>query len=142
MYDYINATRQSYMHHDRWKGMPWEGDYHNNITWPSSHSWSDSLADQAQADADRLAGGGGGSPKGMPARFSQGMYIDGLGAANYQVTGLEKDGVQHDFLHKSGTARMAIHYYDPGEGPVLRQIGIGAADTGNGSTYWILLYGE
>jgi hypothetical protein len=143
MHQTFNGWRQTYMSHDRYKGFPWQGSYHNTVTWPSSFKWDDGLAAEAQAEADRLNAGG--ECKGEP--ISQ-MAILGRNTSKYMIATIEPDagskGKEAVWSSKDhGSARMAIHYFDPGgDGPVLTRTGIGAAAVDNGNTWWVYIYGE
>ncbi|TET35863.1 MAG: hypothetical protein E3J72_10185 [Planctomycetota bacterium] len=142
MHQTFNGWRQSYMSHDRYKGWPWQGSYHTTVTWPSSFKWDDGLAAEAQAEAERLLAGGECKGEGI-----SGMAIDGQNTSKYMIAAVEpdakgsKEAVSSSKDH--GSARMAIHYFDPGgDGPVLTRTGIGAAAIDNGNTWWVYIYGE
>ena len=74
------------------------------------------------------------------------IWIEGVDTGHYVVSGEEKSdswGVenQSSMSHHHGSARLAIFYQDPGgAGPVLTQLGIGAADGGGGDTWWVLIF--
>jgi hypothetical protein len=146
MFAYVNETRESYLTHERWRGLPWSGSGHATTTWPTTFAWDDGLAAQAQAEADAIAGGAAfvGSPASdgwIPA-----IYVQGVSTAHYAVAGVEASqtwGVENQsaLSHHHGSARMAIYYQDPGgEGPVLTRLGIGAADAGGGDTIWVFVW--
>ena len=146
-FDYVNEKRQSYAPHDRWAGFPFAGGYyHDNVTWPYVMQWSDAAAIAAQAEADAVAGGA--APSGQETGANPGqlpIYIDGLNTADYQVGGKERPGSfpteTCTLCNSNGFMRMGVFYHDPGgDGPVLTSLGIGAADMGNGDTWWVMRF--
>lgn len=146
-FNYVNDKRKSYASHTRWSGFPFSGGkYHSNVTWPYTMQWSDAAAAAAQVEADAVAGGA--SPGGKQTLANPGqlpIYVDGLNTASYMVGGKERPG---SFITSTCTLcnsntfmRMAVFYHDPGgAGPVLTRIGIGAADLGNGETWWVIRF--
>ncbi|TET37471.1 MAG: hypothetical protein E3J72_05750 [Planctomycetota bacterium] len=147
MYDFLMQQRRdygdgSYKRHRRYKGIPWEGEDHDITTWPDVFDWNDGVAAIAQAEADRLAGGG--SPQGVIAKATgDQLYLNAPISADYMCTTKEVPGQVLGFSYQCGGARMAMHYHDfGGDGPVFTKIGIGAADAGGGATWWVVRYGE
>ncbi len=148
MFDYVNGERKGYQPHDRYRGFPLAGGYHQFVTWPIVLEWSDSAAAIAQAQADAVAGGA--APKGMPTFANPGtepVYVDGVDTTQYMVGGVERPDTfptEICTMCRSNPAmRMSAFYHDPGgQGPVLTKLGIGAADMGNGDTWWVLRFEE
>jgi hypothetical protein len=144
---YVNQKRESYSNHKRWAGFPFSGGhYHTNVTWPYTMKWSDQAASAAQSEADAVAGGV--APSGKKTFANPGqlpIVIDGLNSASYMVGGKERPG---SFTTETCTLcnsnpfmRMGVFYHDPGgDGPVLTHIGVGAADLGNGDTWWVIRF--
>ncbi|HFE47025.1 MAG TPA: hypothetical protein ENJ18_16330 [Nannocystis exedens] len=148
MFDYVNGERQDYQPHDRYRGFPLAGGYHQTVTWPIVLEWSDSAAAIAQAQAQAVAQGA--APKGMPTFANPGtepVYVEGVDTTMYMVEGVERPD---QFLteictlcNSNPAMRMSVFYQDPGgQGPVLTKLGIGAADMGNGDTWWVLRFEE
>ncbi len=148
MFDYMNGERQSYEPHDRYRGFPFGGEYHMTVTWPMVMQWSDEAAALAQAEADAVAQGAG--PTGQMTFANPGadpLFVDGVNTANYMVSGPERPGnFETDtctLCNSNPFMRMAVFYQDPGgQGPVLTKVGIGAADMGNGNTWWVFRFAE
>ncbi len=149
MLDYQNELRQSYEPHERWRGFPFaDGEYHTNVTWPMSMAWSAEAAALAQAEADAVAGGA--APQGDETMANPGqepLHISGLNTDAYMVSGPEVAGVFDtegcSVCNTNPMMRMGVIYHDPGgEGPVLQSMGIGAADLGNGDTWWVFRFAE
>lgn len=148
-FTYINGKRNSYSTHSRWKGFPFAGGKtHKNVTWPYTMKWSDTATVAAQKEADAVAKGG--TPTGKKSYNNPGqlpIYISGLNTADYMVGGKERPG---SFTTSTCTMcnanpfmRMAVFYHDPGgDGPVLTSIGLGAADMGDGSTWWVIRFAK
>jgi len=146
-FDYVNEKREGYSNHDRYAGFPFSGGYyHTNVTWPYTMQWSDTAAAAAQAEANAVAGGA--TPSGTQTFANPGqlpIYVDGLNTGDYMVGGKERPG---SFTTETCTLcnsnpfmRMAVFYHDPnGDGPVLTRLGIGAADLGNGDTWWVMRF--
>jgi hypothetical protein len=146
-FDYVNGQRESYAPHDRYAGFPFtSGYYHTTVTWPYTMAWSDTAAALAQAEAEAVAGGA--APSGQETFANPGqlpLYIDGLNTADYVVGGRERPGSftteTCTLCNSNGFARMGVFYHDPGgDGPVLTRLGIGAADMGNGDTWWVMKF--
>lgn len=146
MFAYVNEQRQGYLSHERWRGLPWTGSGHTMHTWPVTFEWDDGLAAMAQAEADALAAGA--APQGSPATdgLTPPIYVAGVDTAHSMVSGRE-DANSWEVPNTSslskehGSARMAIFYHDPGgQGPVLTRLGIGAADAGDGGTWWTFVW--
>jgi len=146
MLDYVNERRQSYSTHERYKGLPFAGGgYHTNVTWPMLMEGNDSVAADAQGEADAVAGGA--SPRGFETESNPGanhLFMDGVNTGRYMVTGMESGGVfsteQCTMCNSNPFARMAVFYHDPGgDGPVLTSVGVGASAVG-ADTWWVLIF--
>lgn len=149
MLDYQNEQRQGYESHERWRGFPFgAGEYHSEVTWPMTMGWSEAAAGIAQAEADAVAGGA--TPQGDETEGNPGvahLFVSGLDTAEYMVSGPEEAdsfGTEACAICNSNPfMRMAVIYHDPGgQGPVLTTMGIGAADLGNGDTWWVFRFDE
>jgi hypothetical protein len=149
MFAYINETRVSYEPHERYGGFPFEGSYHAQVTWPLVMQWNEQAAALAQAEADAVATGQ--PPAGKATFYNPGagpLYIEGVNSNTYVVTSVEwpgnfTAGEACTQCASNPFARMGIFYQDPGgNGPVLTQLGIGAADAGNGDTVWVFWFAE
>lgn len=146
MFDYVNMERQGYAPHDRYRGFPFQGEYHQMTTWPLVLEWDDAAAELAQAEADAVAGGA--APSGQPTFANPGVepiYVSGVNTDTYMVSGVERPGLFETetctLCNSNPFMRMAVYYHDPGgAGPVLTRIGIGAADMGNGNTWWVFRF--
>jgi len=150
---YLNQTRRDYEPHDRYRGIPWQGAYHNAITFPLVFTWSDPLASTAQTEASRIAAGG--QPVGVFVPGQNGenrdMWIDGLDTGGWRITAREAPGdweappFGHEkaALHPSnGSARMGLFYHDfGGAGPVITAMGLGGATTPACEVVWVLQMG-
>ncbi len=159
---YINEKRSNYAglgghgYHDRYKGIPWKGGYHNNDTFAVQFTWDDGLAARAQTEADSLAGGS--SPKGTDVK-GQGdphhhFWVDGLNTADWMLSCSESpgdwevpeawkySGYKPFALNSSnGSARQGLFYHDfGGDGPAITKIGIGTSYNGT-ITWWVLQFG-
>jgi len=149
---YVNEERAGYAPHDRWRGPPWNGEYHQNVTWPLALTIDAALSSEAQAQAAALAGGG--SPEGAP--YSDGsppphqyLYVSGVNTASYMIASEEKAGdwttdlagnLVAGITSNNGTARMGMFYQDSGgSGPALTRIGCGGAATLAGGRWWVML---
>jgi hypothetical protein len=157
--DYVNEQRRNYGgeggygRHDRWKGIPWVGEYHTNTTFPNAFPWDDGLAARAQEEACRLAAGGtvqgervdGASPGVKP------FWIYGINTADWMISCKEDPGdweptafggdLKFGLHHSNGSSRLGLHYHDfGGDGPAINLVGAGAADAGGGSTWWVLQF--
>jgi hypothetical protein len=149
MFDYFNQKREGYAPHDRYKGFPFEGGYHGNVTWPLAMQWSPEAAAIAQAEADAVAAGKAPTGKATFANPGAGpLYVDGVNTTTYMVTGVEwagnfTGGETCTLCSGNPFARMGLFYQDPGgDGPVLTQVGIGASDAGGGDTVWVYRFAE
>lgn len=138
-----------YGYHTRYKGMPWEGEDHSNMTFPWHFTWDDDLACQAQQEAERIAAGG--SPEGQRADH-QSYYVDpprpffvhGLNAADWRLTAKELRNDEWFPLDQgNGSARMGLFYHDfGGDGPAINRVGVGAAIVGDCTEiWWVLQFG-
>ncbi len=157
--EFVNEQRRNYGgeggygRHDRWKGIPWVGEYHTNTTFPNAFPWDEGLAARAQEEACRLAAGGavagtrvdGASPGQKP------FWIYGINTADWMISCKEDPGDWEPGpfggdllfgLHNSnGSSRLGLHYHDfGGDGPAINYAGAGAAEAG-GSTWWVLQFG-
>ena len=162
---YLNTERNQYgsgfMPHDRWKGYPWEGEYHQDFTFSIPFAWDDGLAAQAQAEADALAAGG--SPSGHQQNGSNGLpfcpaapfWIDGINTASWKISFAEHEtdwmpppahpdscpapfAISADNQH----ARMGLFYHDfGGDGPAINKVGVGAAVGADCEVWWVLQFG-
>jgi hypothetical protein len=108
--------------------------------------WSDKAAKAAQIEADAVAGGA--SPSGKKTFANPGqlpIYINGINTASYMVGGKERPGTftttACTLCNSNPFMRMGVFYHDPGgAGPVLKSLGIGAADMGGGDTWWVMRF--
>jgi hypothetical protein len=171
-FTYVNNERSKYagqqggFPHSRWKGLPWQGDYHEQFTFSSTFTWDDGLAAQAQAEAEALAAGG--SPSGNQQNGSNGLpicpmspfWIDGLNTASWKLSLGESEADWNSDLPDSCPpstfalspdnqhARMGLHYHDfGGEGPAIHRLGVGAAiepaiGGGECKVWWVLQFGS
>jgi hypothetical protein len=148
-FKYVNDKRNSYASHTRWKGFPFSGgSYHKNVTWPYTMTWSAAAAAAAQKEADAVAGGA--TPSGKATMNNPGqlpIYVSGLNTVDYMVGGKERSGSfttsTCTLCNSNPFMRMAVFYHDPGgDGPVLKSLGIGAADLGDGSTWWVMRFAK
>ncbi|MHC4662071.1 MAG: hypothetical protein ACYS8W_10320 [Planctomycetota bacterium] len=152
--DHVNTQRLNYggagahLRHDRWKGIPWEGEQHNNTTFPDAFTSDDALADRAQFEAERLAGGG--SPQGVQVPYQNGgggpFWINAINTADWMITAKEEPGSFENssfpLVPANGSARMGLFYHDfGGDGPAINLVGVGACDAGGGATWWVLQFG-
>ncbi|MBX7081592.1 MAG: hypothetical protein K1X88_20490 [Nannocystaceae bacterium] len=164
---WMNTERSSYAGglggggHDRYKGLPWQGEYHQNFTFAVQFAWDDGLAAQAQAEAEAIAAGG--SPTGTQSNGSNGLpfcpakplWIDGLNTASWKITLGERaedwmpppehpDSCPPPFALSVDNqhARMGLHYHDfGGDGPAIGRVGIGAAADADCQVWWVLQFG-
>lgn len=151
---YLNQSRIDYEPHERYRGIAWQGEYHNMVTFPITFTWSDALATTAQAEAARVAAGG--APIGVLVPGQNGenrdMWISGLGTASWRITAIEQPGDwevagfgghEHAALHPSnGSARMDFFYHDFGGTPVITRMGVGGVATADCRVVWVLQMGE
>jgi hypothetical protein len=151
---YVDMQRQGYSNHDAWEGLPFQGMYHSDRVWPSAMTIDPALTAAAQAEAQRLAGGG--APSGQEFALNPGtkpIYIHGVNSSAYQITSIDVPGdwvaenltgnIYAGLSDQNVSARMGIFYQDPGmSGPVLAHLGCGAALAPDGqSRFWILEFG-
>jgi hypothetical protein len=156
MFCYLNMERINYQFHGRNSGCIWSGgDGSSQVTWPYEMLWDADLTAAAQAEAEAVAGGS--PPAGTPE--SNGMdhtlYAHGCATTEYTVTS-PNDLYEHwpdpeaghfpspaaGLSNSNGTARMGVHYYDPGpNSPTLRRMGVGLAEVGD-TRYWVVKFGE
>ena len=161
MADYINGQRQSYTSHEPFDGYPWKGEYKSPMTWSVKLGWDDGLAQEAQAEADRL--GGGGSPDGGEYAYQnshlfssfpqESVWLKGLETAKYQISAKSDPEVNDQncpsggpmkwHLATNGTMRQGL-FYQTGSGSHNKKtkIGVGMADAGGGAVWWVILISE
>jgi hypothetical protein len=165
LYDFLMEQRRAYggsdgIHgrHDRWKGIPWVGEYHTNTTFPDVFDLDSALAARAQTEADRLAGGG--APAGEEcsgqSMNQRSFWDDAIDTADWRISFAEEAGDWDPpddggfgggdpafALHQSnGTSRLGFHYHDfGGDGPVITHMGIGVS-CADETTWWVLQMGE
>jgi hypothetical protein len=137
--------------HDRYKGIPWQGESHNNVTFPVRFTWDDDLAARALEEAQRLADGG--QPAGTVVDGQNGccrdFWIDGLNTADWRLTAAEYPGDYDDPYNSTaainpsnGSARMGFFYHDfGGDGPAISRMGIGAVPTATCEVWWVMQFG-
>lgn len=151
---YVNESRMASQNHDRWRGLPFNGEYHTSKTWPITFVVDASLSAAAQAEAEALAGGA--APQGSPHTdgningnlLHQYLYVDGVETANYMISSQQLKGdwivgsYKAGLINANGTARMAIYYHDSGGaafGPKLSRMGCGGAfSLKDKSTWWVV----
>jgi hypothetical protein len=158
MFNWINATRQTYASHDPFDGYPWKGSYVGTMTWALTFTWDDALAAEAQEEADSLAGGQ--MPMGQMFNYAtaigapgEAMWLSGLDTPKYVVRA-KSDGKLtgppsnpsapfkwHD-TH-NGSYRQGIAY-QTGTGSTngKKRLGVGMTDAGDDVTWWVLVFGE
>lgn len=168
LFNFVNDARADYgglnmyLPHPRYKGIPWQGEGHENWTFSIVMDWDEDLAAQARAEAEALASGA--NPQGTQvngqASIHNPMWIDGINTGNWQITVTEDlDDWQKDpnnpfssdvpfALDKSnGSARLGLHYHDfGGDGPAINRLGVGGAlgegPGGDCQVWWVLQFGE
>jgi len=167
LFELVNSHRADYggegiyLPHSRYKGLPWQGEGHENWTFSTRFAWDDGLAAAAQDEAERLAAGGNpaGSQISGQAAIHNPFWIDGVNTADWMITLWEEPG---DFqpdpnnpfssdvafaLDKSnGSARQGLLYHDfGGDGPAINRLGVGGALTENANgecrVWWVLQFG-
>lgn len=151
MADYVNFQRQVYSVHDPVDGYPDACEHADAMTWSITFSWDDTLAAEAQAEAERLASGG--SPNGrryehfdggFDNKGSEDMYLSGLETPKYWICGESDPNKYHDW-HDSGNGAIRLGlFYQTGTGSynTKSRIGVGMADTSSGTTWWVILISE
>jgi hypothetical protein len=158
MFDYVNQTRDQYKVHTPYDGYPFEGVNSDVMTWALILTWDEGLAAEAQAEADKIAGGA--SPQGKTYPFAnepgETFWASGLETDRYMITGLSdantppgKDAFGnpkppnkwHDT--SNGFYRLAVAYQTgTGEFNQKAKLGVGAANDGDQKTWWVLLFSE
>jgi hypothetical protein len=167
LFELVNSHRADYggegiyMPHSRYKGLPWQGEGHENWTFSTRFTWDDGLAEVAQDEAERLAAGGNptGSQISGQAAIHNPFWIDGVNSEDWMISVWEEPG---DFypdpnnpfssdvafaLDKSnGSARQGLLYHDfGGDGPAIHRLGVGGAlaENANGEcrVWWVLQFG-
>lgn len=153
---HVNAERQSYAEHQRWKGLPWVGEGHTNVTFPLTFTWDEALAAQAQTEAEALVVSA--SPAGMMETGGNGlctsdpMWFDGLNTANWRLSLFENansfikpsESCPEPFalIPQNPDARMGLFYHDfGGDGPAISRLGVGAAFDADCEVWWVLQFG-
>lgn len=154
MFDYINSMRSSYANHGGYDGYPWKGVNKDPYTWTVKMAWDDSLAKEAQTEADSIAGGG--SPKGERFAYqnvggAEAIWLTGIDTPKYMLSAksdinIEGKGAALEYKWHSkgnGTVRMGI-FYQTGSDPHANKckLGVGKADLSDGSVWWVLIFGE
>jgi len=149
---FINDNRLGYEPHDRWRGIPWQGEYHTNATFAVQFAVSSELAAQANIEAARLIAGGLPAGVNVPGQNGENreLWIDGLNTAAWRISAFEYPGDwtvpmwghEKAALHPSnGSARMALFYHDfGGAGPAIKQFGVGAAIAADCRVAWVLQF--
>lgn len=164
MWCYVNSNRDRYSIHGRNSGCGWGAKKGSGVSWPYEMAWAPDLMAKAQKEAERVSAGG--SPKGSGqtdgSTVAKPLYLSGCASSEYMVTSPDDDpttdwedtyldmpggdGYCYECQSRSlstanGTARMSVHYYDPGSGyPVLKRLGVGLAKKGKIRT-WVLVFG-
>lgn len=148
---YLNAARVRGKDHQRFRGEPWRGAYHETRTWPVELVIDAGLGAQAQAEADRLARDGG--PPGRAYRDSawrRPVWIEGIGSERQLVVARDVPGdwdparnpeAHAALIDANGAVRLGLLHQDGGaDGPALRRMGCGAALAPDGrSRWWVVL---
>jgi hypothetical protein len=147
--DYVNQSRMTSSMHQRYRGEPWKGVYHDVFDWPLIFTIDPALNASAQAEADSVAAGA--SPKGTPHTdgiLHQAIYVIGWETASYMITSQQFTGdwdpadFKAGLINANGTARMAIYYHDSGGvqyGPTIHKVGCGGAfSPKDGTTWWVV----
>ncbi|TET31363.1 MAG: hypothetical protein E3J72_22600 [Planctomycetota bacterium] len=152
MFEYINIERQTYASHTAYDGYPWKGE-NSQMTWSTTFTWNDALGDEAQAEAEALAGGG--SPKGTRFGYQnfagEPMWLAGLETSKYIQSAESDPTVEQPQLYEAGkwhssnngTMRQGV-FYQTGTGAnrSKKLLGVGLAEVGNGCVWWVLIFGE
>lgn len=150
---YLNDARGRGRDHQRFRGEPWRGTYHDTRTWPDELAIDAALSVEAQAEADRLAREGG--PKGRSYRDSswrRPVWVDGIGSERPQLAARDLPGdwdpatdvqARAALIETNGAVRLALLHQDGGgEGPVLHRMGCGGARSADGrSRWWVVVLG-
>jgi len=150
---YLSEARVRGRDHQRFRGEPWRGAYHDVRTWPDELAIDPTLAAEAQAEAERLARDG--APKGRSYRDSswrRPVWLDGIGGEHPQLSAQDRPGdwdpatdvqARAALIDTNGAVRLALLHQDGGgEGPVLRRMGCGGAPTADGrSRWWVVVLG-
>lgn len=148
MLAWVNEWRQYYVPHDRYSTIL---GYHKNTTFPLSFDWDEGLAAQAQEQAEAMAAG-----QTPPGAMGDRLWVSGGNTGQWRISFDEvpSDWVEIPWtfgdypfpLHKSHpAARKGLFYHDfGGQGPVIRNIGIGAAlvDGPDCRVWWSLQFSE
>jgi hypothetical protein len=142
MFCYVNMERINYQFHGRNSGCIWSGgDGSTEVTWPYEMEYDGGLTASAQAAADAIAAGG--QPPGVPidgGYSNPTLWVDGCASEEYTVSAMDDDGSA--LSNSNGSARMGVHYYDPGpNSPTLTKLGVGMSKTGN-LYNWVVKFGQ
>lgn len=153
VFEYLNARRVEYTQHQPYDGYPWVGAYTPSRSWPAAMIWDETLAQRAQAEAERLAAGG--EPIGKRFRHqragiygarTEDMWLRGLDTAEYEVAAksmlaMHPEGRWHS--SGNGTMRLAV-LYQTGTGTFATKsrLGIGRACLASGEAWWVLKFGQ
>lgn len=141
--------------HERYKGIPWQGAYHEDTTFPNEFARDATLDARAQAEAERLAAtsapDGVEVPGASPGQRS--FWVSGINTADWRISLAEEAGdfdaaggfgggdLPFALDSSNGSARLGFHYHDfGGDGPVITHMGMGAACDGT-RTWWVLQMG-
>jgi len=162
-FTFMNNERATYggemgaLPHSRYKGLPWQGEGHETWTFSTRFSWSDSLAEEAQEEAEALASGNA-SPRGSSIGDGNGFcdgspfWIADINTADWTITASESPGdlekpndscpPPFPLLPDNGSARQGLFYHDfGGDGPAINKMGIGAAIGEDCEVWWVLRFG-
>jgi hypothetical protein len=153
MFCYVNRKRMSYVEHGRSNG-PIDDAGDGSVTWPYMMDWDKDLVDSAQAEAERVAGGGSPAGSMVGAGFgAKSLWIKGNNTADYVLTTVDDyvtdwwdptpcchdPGTPSGISVSNGAARMGLYYHDSsGAGPVLTRMGTGMVENGNGARVWVV----
>jgi hypothetical protein len=108
--------------------------------------WDEGLVLAAREEAEAIADGA--TPAGHPEDngMDETLWVDGCASEEYTITSTD-DLYSHwengggGLSNSNGTARMGVHYYDPGpEAPTLTKLGVGLAMRGEVRT-WVVKFG-
>ena len=149
--DYLNGAREAAKAHQRYRGVPWRGAYHDTRTWPIRFVASAELDEEAQAEASRLTDGG--EPRGRMHRDSswrRPIWVEGIDSERQQIAAADQPGdwdpardieLRSALIETNGALRLALLHHDTGgKGPVLNRIGCGVATATDGrSRWWVVL---
>ena len=141
--------------HERYKGIPWQGAYHEVTTFPNEFARDAALDARAQTEAERVAAqtapDGVEVPGASPGQRS--FWVSGTSTADWRITlseepsdfeapgGFGGSDIPFALDSSNGSERLVFHYHDSGgDGPVITHMGLGAACDGT-RTWWVLQMG-